>query len=371
MKEDYINMSINEIERSDAFLKLKEKILKQHQVAEILGISTRHVKRIFKRYKKYGAAALISKKRGQTGNHRLAESLKDLALAYIRERYRDFGPLLAHEKLTEVHKLKISRTLVRKLMIKDGLWDPQKKKRKRVHQLRERRSRGGELTQIDGSPHDWFEGRGPKCTLLKCVDDATGKMLAAVFAPSEALWSYYTLMRQYIEEHGRPLALYSDKHGIFKVNHPGALTGEGITQFGRAMKALKIEPIFANSPQAKGRIERKNRVSQDRLVKEMRLLKISTIEEGNAFLPTYIEDHNRRFAVVPKDPNNAHRPLLSEHNLDLIFTIQEFRQLSKNLTLQYKNTIYQIKTEREAYALRKTKVVIYEKADGSVEIYYI
>ena len=250
------------------------------QVAEILGISVRQVKRIFKKYKKHGIAALISKKRGQKGNRSLAESLKDLALAYIREKYRDFGPLLAHEKLIEVHKLKISLTVVRKLMIQDGLWNPERKQRKRVYQLRERRPREGELVQIDGSPHDWFEGRAPKCTLLKCVDDATGKMLAALFVPSEALWPYYALMKQYIRNQGRPLALYSDKHGVFKVNKSGALTGSGLTQFGRAMKDLNIKVVFANTPQAKGRIERKNRVSQDRLVKEMRLLKISTIEKA-------------------------------------------------------------------------------------------
>jgi transposase len=369
MKKGHIIMSINELERSDAFLKLKEKILNQTQVAELLGISVRQVKRIFKKYTKHGTAALISKKRGQKGNHRLAESLKDLALAYIREKYRDFGPLLAHEKLIEIHKLKISLTVVRKLMIQDGLWNPERKQRKRVYQLRERRSREGELVQIDGSPHDWFEGRAPKCTLLMCVDDATGKILAALFAPSEALWPYYALMRQYVLNHGRALALYSDKHGVFKVNKSGALTGSGLTQFGRAMKDLNIEVIFANSPQAKGRIERKNRVSQDRLVKEMRLHKISTIEEANAFLPVYIEDHNRRFAVVPKDPNNAHRPLLSEHNLDLIFTIQEFRQLSKSLAVSHNKTLYQIKTERDPYTLRKTKVLIYEKEDKSIEIF--
>ena len=318
-------MNINEIERSEVFLKIKEKILKQSQAAEILGISVRQVKRLFKKYKREGCKALISGKRGGKGNHKLPESFKSLALAYIREKYPDFGPLLAQEKLKEVHNLKISHTTVRLLMIQNGLWDPQKKKRTHIHQLRERRHREGELIQIDGSPHNWFEGRGPKCTLLTCVDDATGKILAALFAPSEALWPYYALMKQYIRKHGRPLALYTDKHGVFRVNKIGSLSGEGITQFGRAMKTLEITPIFANSPQAKGRIERKNRVSQDRLVKEMRLLKISTIEEANIFLPTYIEDHNRRFAVVPKDPDNAHRSLLAEHNLDLIFTIQEFR----------------------------------------------
>jgi hypothetical protein len=203
-------------------------------------------------------------------------------------------------------------------------------KKKRVFQLRERRAREGELIQGDGSPHDWFGDSGAKCSLLHCIDDATGKIKAALFAPSETVWAYFELMQMYLKSHGRPLAFYSDKHAVFKVNKSDALSGNGLTQFGRVMQKLDIKMIYANSPQAKGRIERSNRTLQDRLVKELRLNKISTIEEANAFLPAFIEDYNHRFAVVPKDPNNAHRPLLQEQNLDLSFTMQEFRQLSKN-----------------------------------------
>ena len=363
-------MSTKELDRAEVLSKLKQRTLSQTQAADTLGISTRQIKRLFRAYKKLGAKALISKKRGKPSNHRLPRGQKEWALALIREHYPDFGPTLACEKLLEVHKIKISVGCIRALMILEGLWVDKKIKRRRIFQLRERRAREGELIQADGSPHDWFEGRGPKCTLLHCIDDATGKIMVGLFAPSETIWSYFELMQMYLKKHGRPLAMYSDKHSVFKVNKSGALSGTGLTQFGRAMRELDIELIYANSPQAKGRIERSNRTLQDRLVKELRLNKISTIEEANAFLPAFIEDYNRRFAVVPKDPNNAHRPLLQEHNLDLIFTIQEFRYLSKNLAFQYKNTIYQIRTERETYALQKARISVREKQDGSVEVFY-
>jgi len=363
-------MSTKELDRAEVFSQLRQKALTQLQAADYLGISTRQIRRLFKKYSILGPIALISKKRGRPSNRQLPKGTKDLALAIIQESYPDFGPTLAHEKLIELHNIKISIWIVRQLMIANELWVDKKIKKKRIYQLRERRSKEGELIQADGSPHAWFEDRAPKCSLLHCVDDATGKIMVGFFAPSEALWPYFSLMQAYVEKHGRPVALYSDKHVVFKVNKSEALNGEGITQFGRAMRELEIEPIFANSPQAKGRIERSNRTLQDRLVKELRLNKISTIEEANAFLPTFIEDYNRRFAVVPKSPNNAHRPLLQEHNLKQIFSIREFRQLSKNLTFQYNNTIYQIQTEREVYTLRKARVTVCKKEDGSIEVLY-
>jgi len=368
--ERIIPMSTKEIERAEMFGQVKQKTLSQKKAAEALSLTERHVRRLFAKYKREGAIALVSKKRGAPGNHRLPSGVKDLLISLIREKYPDFGPTLAHEKIKEVHGINISVFTVRRLMIANDLWKDKKIKRRRVYQLRERRSREGELAQTDGSPHDWFEGRGPKCSLMHCVDDATGKIKAAIFAPSEATWSYFDLMQQYILTHGRPLALYNDKHGVFKVNRADALSGDGLTQFGRAMQELGIHIVYANTPQAKGRIERSNRTLQDRLAKELRLNNISTIEEANAFLPVFIEDYNRRFAVIPKDSNNAHTPLLKEQNLESIFTIQEFRHLSKNLTFQYKNTIYQVVTEREEYALRKAKVVIHEKKNGSIEVFY-
>jgi transposase len=365
-----LTMSTKELDRVEVLSKVEQKLVLQSQASDILGVSVRQIKRLVRAYKKEGAQGLISKKRGRPGNHRLPAGRKECALALIRQHYPDFGPTFACEKLLEVHGLKISVGVVRGLMIADGLWIGKKVKKKRVFQLRERRSKEGELVQMDGSPHAWFEGRGPKCSLLCCIDDATGKIKAGIFAPSETVYSYFDLMQTYLKTHGRPVAVYSDKHAVFRVNRSGALKSQGVTQFGRAMKELGIEMIFANSPQAKGRVERSNRTLQDRLVKELRLHKISTIDQANTFLPKFIEDYNHRFGVVPKDPTNAHKPLLEQHNLEHIFTMQEFRQLSKDLILQYKNVLYQIRTDRESYTMRKAQVTIRERKDGSIAILY-
>ena len=363
-------MSTKEIERANVLSQLQQKFLKQKQAAESLGLTTRHLRRLLKAYKQNGPLALISKKRGNPSNHQLSLNMKEFVLSHIIDRYSDFGPTLVQEKLQEEHNIKISVWAVRALMISRGLWKANRIRKKRVYQLRERRSCEGELVQIDGSPHDWFEGRSQKCSLLLGVDDATGKIQVALFAPSESTWSYFSLVKLYLKTHGKPKALYSDKHGVFKVNKKDALSGDGMTQFGRAMKELEIRVIFAHSPQAKGRIERSNRTLQDRLVKELRLRKISSIEAANEFLPTFIKDYNRRFAVIPIDLTNAHTQITQGQNPELICTIQEDRHLSKNLTFQYKNTIYQIKTEREEYALRKAKVRIYEKEDASISVLY-
>jgi hypothetical protein len=256
------------------------------------------------------------------------------------------------------------------LMIEKELWNPKRLKKKRVFHYRDRRSRKGEMMQMDGSAHDWFEGRAAKCSLIYTVDDATGEIMAARFEPTETMWGYFELMKDHLTIHGRPIALYTDKHGVFKVNHKDAVSGDGITQFGTAMKSLDIKLIYANTPQAKGRIERMNQTLQDRLVKELRLQKISTPEEANAFLPAFIKDFNSRFAVVPKDPNNAHRELLPEHDLDRVFIIKENRTLTKNLTFQHNNTIYQVQTNRETYVLKKARIVVHQFKNESIEAFY-
>ena len=369
MKGD-ISMTINELSRLELIIKVVEKRLKQSEVAYILDISISQVKRLVKRYRIEGATGLISRKRGAPGNHKLPEGLKELALGLVEDQYGDFGPTLAQEKLKEIHNLKISVSTVRGLMIEKELWRPKRLKKKRVFQYRDRRSRKGEMMQMDGSPHDWFEGRAAICSLIYTVDDATGEIMVARFEPTETMWGYFELMKDHLKIHGRPIALYTDKHGVFKVNYKDAVSGDGITQFGRAMKSLDIKLIYANTPQAKGRIERMNQTLQDRLVKELRLQKISTPEEANAFLPAFIKDFNSRFAVVPKDPNNAHRELFPEHDLNRIFIIKENRTLTKNLTFQHKNTIYQVQTNRETYVLRKARIVIHEFKDESIEAFY-
>ncbi len=311
---------------------------------------------------------MVSHRRGKPGNYQLDQQVVREALDLLKARYHDFGPTLAHEKLVEVHRLRISRESVRKLMIDEKLWKPRRAKKAPVHQMRERRACLGELVQIDGSDHGWFEGRGPRCTLLVFIDDATGKLLELWFVEAESFFAYAD---HYFERYGKPVAFYSDKHGVFHVNTPQTIgRGEGMTQFGRAMDELGIQIICANSPQAKGRVERANQTLQDRLVKELRLRGISTLEAANAFAPEFCEDFNHRFAVAPRSSHDAHRPLLKTENLDLILTRQKTGTLSKNLTVQFEKVIYQIQSTRPDYALRNAKVMICQNAQGDVTILY-
>jgi transposase len=351
--------------------RLKDKRLTQKEAAWMLKLSVRQIKRVYRAYKGQGAKGLISARRGKESNNRLDAVVVKQALDLIYERYRDFGPTLAHEKLVEVHGLKISDESVRRLMIEEGVWKPRKAKKPPTHQLRERRACLGELVQVDGSDHDWFEGRGPKCTLLVYIDDATGKLLELWFVPDETTFAYFEVSRHYLERYGKPVAFYSDKHGIFRVNQEQTSgLSSGLTQFGRAMLELNIQILCANTPQAKGRVERANQTLQDRLVKELRLQGISDINCANAFLSEYREDFNQRFAVHPRSNHDAHRPLLKTENLDIIFTHQKTGTLSKNLTVQYNKIIYQIQSNRPDYALRNAKVKVCENAQGEITILY-
>jgi transposase len=369
--DELLPMSAKEITRLEMMQRLKDKRLTQKEAAHLLGLSTRQIKRLWRAYRKHGAQGLVSRRRGKASNNRLDAGVVQQALDLIQEKYTDFGPTLAHEKLTEVHHLTLSRESVRRIMIEEELWKPKRAKRPSAHQMRERRACFGELVQIDGSEHAWFEERGPKCTLLVYIDDATGQLGELWFVPTETFFGYCEATRHYVERYGKPLAFYSDKHGIFRVNQARPLgTTSGLTQFGRAMQALDIQIICANTPQAKGRIERVNQTLQDRLVKELRLRGISDIEAGNAFLPEFREDFNRRFAVVPRSSHNAHRPLLKTDNLDRILTYQETRTLSKNLTVQFYHAIYQIQSNRPDYALRNAQVTVCENAQGEVTILY-
>src|SRR6266545_2010529 len=295
-----LSMSAKELSRLEVMQKLSEKRMSQKEAGALLHVSTRQIKRLLKTYRKKGAAGLVSKHRGRKGNNRLAEDVKKRALNLLKTKYQGFGPTLAHEKLVEKEKLKLSDESVRQLMIAEGLWKPRKVKKGVSHQLRERRACFGELVQIDGSPYDWFEGRAEACVLLVFIDDATGKLVQLRFVESESFFSYAGAAEEYFRRCGRPVAFYSDKHGIFRVNLPSAGSLDDLTQFGRAMQELDIQIICANTPQAKGRVERVNQTLQDRLVKEMRLRGISCLADGNAYLAEFIEDFNRRFAIEPR-----------------------------------------------------------------------
>ena len=367
---ELLQMSKKELSRVEVMERMKAKKMTEKKGADALGISVRQIRRLWKKYEEKGAAGLMSKRRGKPSNNRLPSETRQRAIDLLHSLYADFGPTFAHEKLVEKHGLELSSGSVRQIMIRENLWTPRKAKKIVAHQMRERRACFGELVQIDGSPHRWFEERGPACTLLVFIDDATGALGELRFVKSESFFSYAAASRGYIERHGKPVAFYSDKHGIFRVNQPSVGLGENLTQFGRAMQELEIAIICANTPQAKGRVERANLTMQDRLVKEMRLLGISRMEEGNAYLPEFMEDFNRRFAVVPRSKNNAHRPLLLKDDLDQIFAWQETRIISKALSIQFKNVVYQIQTDRPTYALRNAKVTVCLDTDDKIAILY-
>jgi transposase len=365
-----ITMSRKEIRKLELLMFCENNKLNTAETAKALGLSRRQTIRIRKRYRQYGAIGLASKKRGAPSNNRIHEEIKKEILSLASTKYKDFGPTFLREKLTEQHGINLSKEALRQIMIASGLWDVSARKKVRIHQQRERRSRMGELVQIDGSPHDWFEGRRANCCLLAFVDDATGKILQLRFEEVETTEGYFRTMLGYIKQYGLPIALYSDKHGIFRVNMPET-TYEGETQFKRAMDDLGVKIIYANSAQAKGRVERLNQTLQDRLTKELRLAGISDIETANKFLPEFINKHNQKFAVEPKEKSDAHRPLnFSKDELNKIFSIQTIRTSSKNLELSYDNTIYQIQTVGRGYTLRHAKILVCKDLDGQISLIY-
>ena len=324
-----LKMSSKELSRLEVMHRLARKEMRQKEAGRILGLSVRQIKRLVQAYRRQGAAGLVSKHRGRKSNNRLLESVKKQALNLLKTKYQGFGPTLAHEKLVEKEKLKLSDESVRQLMIAEDLWKARKAKKVAVHQLRERRACFGELIQIDGSPHDWFEGRAQACVLLVFIDDATGKLVQLLFVESESFFSYCEAAEGYFRQFGKPVAFYSDKNSIFRVNQPSAGTHPDLTQFGRAMQELEIEIICANTPQAKGRVERVIQTLQDRLPKEMRLGGISSMAEGNAYLPEFLQEFNQRFAEEPRSSVNAHRLLTANEDLARILSWQETRTSPK------------------------------------------
>jgi len=340
-----------------------------------LGLSVRQVRRLKKRYKREGTKGLIHKNRGRVSNRRVPSEETNRAIEIIKKCYWDFGPTFALEKLKKHHQATFGRETLRKAMIEAEIWKPKRQKRPKIHQMRKRRDQRGELVQIDGSPHAWFEDRRPKCCLLVFIDDATSELLWLEFVESETTNAYFKAVFGYLKKDGKPLAFYSDKHGIFRINNSkggssATSDSNGLTQFGRAMKKLGIELISAHTAQAKGRVEKANLTLQDRLVKELRLRGINTIQEANKYLPEFIKEFNRKFAVKPKDPEDAHRLLLTTENLEEILIKKHARILSKNLELQYKNILYQIQTKRPTYAMRNARVIVAEDRFGKIKIYY-
>jgi len=372
MAEGVLAMSADERERSHLVRAFVEARLGQQAASERLGIGVRQFKRLVRAWKQSGDAGLVSRQRGQPSNRRMTEAKRSrITTLLLADTYRGFGATLMAEALFEREGLTVSAETVRQMQIALGQWKPKARRAKRVFQLRERRVRFGELIQIDGSPHDWFEGRGPRCTLIVFIDDATSRLTALRFAPAETTRAYLETVRTHVLAHGVPLAFYSDRHGIFRVNAKAAQSGDGKTEFGRVAARLGIEAIHALIPQAKGRVERANQTLQDRLVKDLRLYNISSIEDANAHLPTCIERWNNRFAVTARNETSAHRPWRgTAEALDSVLARREERVLSKALTFSAAGTKYCIKTNGPGTALRGAKVTLHHFLGGGMSVQY-
>lgn len=351
--------------------KIVDKKMTQSEAEEIMNFSQRHIRRLVKQYRSKGAESFYYKE-NKVSNRKLSDVLQSQVLGLIKSKYVDFGPTLVSEKLDELDGLKISRETIRKWMISANIWRGKKRKKVKLYQSRERRPCFGELVQIDGSPHDWFEGRSPKCCLIVMIDDATSKITCARFTKAETTFSYMQCIEAYLQQHGRPIAYYSDRHSIFKTSRESEKDRiYQDTQLHRALKELNIKLICANSPQAKGRVERANQTLQDRLIKDMRLAGISDIESGNVFLESFITKYNNKFGVEPANPEDAHR-VVTHNALELSFILsnREVRKLSKNLEFSLHNAKYQIQNAGKGYRMRQGAVTIYTTAHGEVKVLY-
>jgi len=363
-----IAMSERDLQRIEILSKVMAARMTLVSAGHVLDLSTRQVRRLLTRITTGGAASLRHKAIGRPSNNRISDDVRDYAVALVRERYVDFGPTLATEKLAEREGLRVSRETLRSWMVDAGLW-LSRKQRRTFHQPRLRREAYGELVQIDGSEHRWFEDRGPPCSLLVFVDDATGRLMQLCFVRSESAFTYFEALALYLKRHGAPIAFYSDKHSVFRVAKKDAKGGQGMTQFGRALCELNIEILCANSSQAKGRVERMNRTLQDRLVKELRLAGIGSMEAGNAFLPDFMEDYNARFAIVPARSDDLHRPInLAPDRLAEILCKREQRYVGSQLTFSFERKRIMLAETEVTRGLVGRYVETYAYADGRLDV---
>ena len=370
MRDGVLRMSASERDRASLVRRHVEEGMSQREGAERLGIGVRQFKRLVRDWRQMGDAGLVSRQRGRPSNNRLAPDRRAAITALLKGKYEGFGPTLAAEKLAAVEGIAVSAETLRQMQIELGLWRPKTRRARRVFQARERRPRFGELIQIDGSPHAWFEGRGPRSTLIVFIDDATGRLTALHFAPVESTRAYLEALRTHVLAHGRPLAFYSDRHGIFRVNAKDAASGDGKTEFGRVAARLDIASIHALTPQAKGRVERANQTLQDRLVKELRLMRISSIDAANAVLPQFMAAWNAKFAVEPRDGADAHRAWNDTADaFEDTISRRDERTLSKALTFRADGMVYCVKTKGAGIALRGVKVELRHRLDGTMTVH--
>jgi len=361
--KDIFEMSQRDLKRLHIVRKAIDREIKQTEAADILCLSARQFRRLIRRVRQEGDRGIIHKARGKASNRRIPIEVKGAAIELYRKKYEGFGPTLASEKLLELDGISVNDETLRNWLILSGDWKKTRKDRKHRH-WRERKHHIGKMVQIDGSHHDWFEGRGPKCVLMGYIDDATGKVFGRFYG-HEGTAPAMDSFKRYIRKYGIPVSIYLDKHNTYKSPAKQSLKDdtEPLSEFQRAMEELGVRVIHAHSPQAKGRIERLFRTFQDRVIKEMRLRGIKTIQEANAFLPKYLPIYNRRFAVKPREKADLHRPVPNELNLDSILCLKTERVLRNDFTVSFNSKLYQIEDK-----IKATKVIVQERLNGTMLI---
>jgi hypothetical protein len=369
--QNIIIMTNKESQRYEIINNLINNKLNGTQASKQLNLSVRQTKRLKAKVIKEGIKGIIHKNRGKESNRKLDEELKNKVIKIIKEKYPDFSSQLTYEKINEVHNIKISYSSIRRVRINEKLNKVKKRKENTKHfSQRERKEYYGELVQFDGSYHNWFEGRNEEkeqCLLLS-VDDATGDMIPK-FDKNEGIEAVFNYWKEYIQNKGKPIAIYIDKFSTYKVNHKNAVDNqEFITQFQRAMKELDIQVIFANTPQAKGRVERMNETLQDRLIKEMRLAGISNVQQANEFIKNFTLEFNKKFNVSAKKKGDLHRKITKKENLNSIFSIKNKRKVRNDFVVQYKNRFFQLNELQPITIYRKDEVIIEEHLDNSIHI---
>lgn len=370
-----IAMSAKELDRFQIIKKLIARNLNGTEAAKLLRLSVRQVKRLKAKVIHFGVQGLIHGNRGQASHNQINDKEKKKIIALLRQHYPDFKPTFAREKLWENHRIDHDAKTIRRIMINEGLWKSRPQKRAVVYRAwRERRSCYGEMLQFDGSYEHWFEDRqntGEVC-LLAAIDDATGKIVQAKFAPHEGVFPVFGFWQEYLLTNGKPRSIYLDKFSTYNLNHRLAKeNSDTLTQFERATQELQIELIKANSPQAKGRVERLFGTLQDRLIKELRLANISTFEEANIFLEkTFIPKFNARFSVEPRNKTNLHQKLNQKENKQLpgIFSKQTRRTILNDFTFSFQNQWRQLIKEQPVTVCKKDVVIVEERLDKKIHI---
>ncbi len=369
-----ITMTPKELSRYEVIKRLIEKEINGTEAAKQLSLSVRQVKNLKARVKNLGVKGIIHGSRGKPSNRRISEGKIKEMEKIVRENYPDFGPLFASEKLEENHGIKIGKETLRQMMIKWELWSSKPRKQNKEYRAwRARKEQYGEMEQFDGSYHRWLEDRAPECCLLASIDDATGRITKLKFVYDEGTIPVFSFWKAYTEKHGKPLSIYLDRLRTYKQNLKSVFDDPNCrTQFQRAMEGdLNIKIIHAYSPQAKGRAERLFNTLQDRLVKELRLAGISNIEEADRFVEkVFIPKFNAQFAVLAQKKGNLHKPLtkFEKDNLDKILSVQNTRVVNNDFTVKFEGKWYQLAEQQPTLVLRKDRILIEERIDGSMHI---